>query len=96
MFFRAFLLPRVAIAAENLALRQQPAVLHRTGKRPRLRQRDRVFWVWPSRLWTGWRSSLVIVNAETVVKWHRQGFELYWWRKSKKTATCPKIDAEIR
>ena len=40
---RALLLPRDALVAENLALRQQLAVLQRTVKRPRLRQRDRIF-----------------------------------------------------
>ena len=73
---RAFLVPRPAIAAENLYLRQQLAVLHQSVRRPRLRQRDRVFWVWLSRLWTGWRSCLVIVQPDTVFKWHRQGFKL--------------------
>ena len=46
---RAFLLPRAVIVTENLALRQQLAVMRRSAKRPRLRQRDRVFWVWLSR-----------------------------------------------
>ena len=51
---RAFLLPRTALVAENLALRQQLAVLQVSVKRPRLRTRDRIFWVWLSRLWSGW------------------------------------------
>jgi hypothetical protein len=45
-FLRAFLVRRAVIAAENLALRQQLAVLQVSVKRPRLRKRDRVFWVW--------------------------------------------------
>ena len=49
-FLRAFLRPRAVIAAENLALRQQLAVLPASMKRPRLRKRDRVFWVCLSRL----------------------------------------------
>jgi hypothetical protein len=75
---RAFLVPRAAIAAENQCFHQQLAVLHQSVRWPRLRQRDRAFWVWPSRLWTGWRSCLVIVLSDTVLKWHRQGFKLYW------------------
>ena len=58
---RVVLSDRAALAAENLALRQQLAVLRRTAKRPRLRQRDRIFWVWLVALWTGWRPALVIV-----------------------------------
>jgi len=67
ILLRAFLLPRSALAAENLALRQQLGVLGRSVKRPRFRKRDRVFWVWLSRLWADWRASLVIVKPETVI-----------------------------
>ncbi len=55
---------RAAVAAENLALRHQIGVLARTARRPRLRRRDRVFWVWLSRIWPDWRSALVIVKPE--------------------------------
>ncbi len=61
---RAFLAPRAAIAAENLCLRQQLAVLHQSVRRPRLRQRDRVFWVWLSRLWTGCLKQRHLIAAE--------------------------------
>ena len=72
---RAFLVPRLSLAAENLALRQQVAVYKQSVKRPKLRPRDRVFWVWLSRLWSNWRSALAIVQPETVIKWHRQGLQ---------------------
>ena len=45
VFLRAFILSRAAAAFENLALRQQVAVLNQSVKRPRLRPRDRIFWV---------------------------------------------------
>jgi putative transposase len=86
---------RAALVAENLALRQQLAVLRRTAKRPRLRKRDRIFWVWLRRFWSGWRSSLLIVKPDSVVRWHRRGFKLYWRWKSRKTGR-PKVDPEIR
>jgi hypothetical protein len=50
-FLRALMVGRAELAAENVALRHQLAVLQRSIKRPRLRKRDRVFWVWLSRLW---------------------------------------------
>jgi len=95
-FLRALMLGRTGVAAENLALRHQLAVFQRSVKRPKLRKRDRVFWVWLSRLWTGWRSALVLVQPATVIKWHRQGFKLYWRRKSRRKAGRPKVDPKIR
>ena len=96
-FLRALLRDRAELAAENLGLRQQLAVLERTMKRPRLRNRDRLFWVWLSRIWTDWRSVLVIVQPDTVVRWHRQGFKLYWrWKSRGGKVGRPRVDAEIR
>ncbi len=78
VFLRTRFRGQAELAAENLALRQQLVILGERKKRPRLRTRDRIFWVWLSRLWTGWRSLLAIVQPDTVVRWHRQGFRLYW------------------
>ncbi len=75
---------RASLAAENLALRQQLAVMTRSVKRPKLRRRDRLFWEWLSQLWPDWKSALVIVQPETVIRWHRRGFRLYWSWKSRK------------
>ena len=86
---------RAKLAAEKLALRHPLGVLGRAVKRPLLRKRDRIFWVWLSNLWPGWRASLVVVKPATVVAWHRKGFSLYWRWKSRKHGR-PTIDAEIR
>ena len=97
LLIRAFLVSRLSLAAENLALRQQVAVYKHTVKRPKLRPRDRVFWVWLSRLWSNWRSALAIVQPETVIKWHRQGFKLYWrWKSRAGKPGRPPIQREIR
>jgi putative transposase len=95
-FLRVLLAARAALAAENLALRQQLLVLHRSVKRPKLRVRDRMFWSWLSKLWSGWRSALLIVQPDNVVRWHRQGFKLYWRCKSRKKPGRPTVDREIR
>jgi putative transposase len=86
-----------AIALENLALRHQLGVLERSVRRPRLARWDRILWVWLSRIWPSWRSSLVIVQPATVLAWHRQGFRLYWrWRSTATRVGRPRLDAEIR
>jgi len=83
LLIRAFLVPPLVPVAENLALRQQVAVYKQSVKRPKVRTRDRIFWVWLSRLWPNWRSALAIVQSETIIHWHRQGFKLYWRWKSR-------------
>ena len=88
--------PRAEIILENIALRHQISVLSRQSKRPRLRRSDRVFWVWLSRLWAGWRTALVIVKPDTVVRWHRQGWRLYSRWKSRGKTGRPQIDREVR
>ena len=94
---RSILLSRAALAAENLALRQQVAVLRRRVKRPKLTRTDRLFWIWISRLWTGWRLTLAIVEPETVVRWHQAGFRLFWrWKSRPRGVGRPKAEREIR
>ena len=65
--------------AEIIALRHQLTVLQRTHRPKRLvlKRGDRCLWVWLSRLWSGWRSALLIVKPQTVIAWHRQGFRRY-------------------
>ncbi len=73
-----------AIMLENLALRQQLAVLTRTVKRPQLRSTDRLFWVLLAKGWQDWRSALIIVQPDTVVRWHRQWLRRHWTRLSQR------------
>jgi putative transposase len=96
-FLRAIVAGSAAVALENLALRHQLAVLQRSVRRPRLSRWDRIFWVWLSRVWVGWRSSLAIVQPATVLAWHRRGFQLYWrWRSRTKAVGRPRLDLKVR
>jgi putative transposase len=96
-FLRTLFTGSAAVALENLALRHQLLVLQRSVRRPRLARQDRVLWVWLSQVWTGWRSSLVIVQPATVLAWHRQGFQLYWrWRSRASRVGRPPLDTELR
>src|SRR5437879_2893701 len=69
---------RRTLLLENLALRQQLAALKRRHPRSRLVAFDTLFWVVARRFWSGWKQALIIVSPETVVRWHRSGFTLYW------------------
>ena len=63
------------LAFENLALRQQLAILNRPKKRPQIRTKDRLFCIILSRFWSNWRQALIVVKPETVVRWHKNGFQ---------------------
>jgi putative transposase len=69
---------RRSLLLENLALRQQLVLLKRRHPRPSLGVLDKLFWVAARRFWSGWKQSLIVVTPETVVRWHRAGFRLYW------------------
>ncbi len=96
-FVREILTSRATLWLENIALRQQVAVLKRERRQPQLRPLDRVFWVFLSRLWPRWKDALVIVKPETVVSWHRQGFRLFWkWKSCHGKPGRPRTSKEIR
>jgi len=82
------------ILLENLALRQQLIVQQRTIKRAKIKNCDRIFWIWMSRFWNNWRSSLFIVRPPTVIGWHKKGFKAYWKWKSRRVGR-PNIDWEL-
>ncbi len=63
---------------ENLALRQQLVVFKRKHPRPRLTPFDKFFWVLARKYWARWKQSLILVSSETIPRWHRAGFRLYW------------------
>ena len=89
---------RAAMELENLALRHQLGVLQRSArKRPRLTAGDRLLWVWLSRIWSDWRSVLVMVQPDTVIAWHRKSFRLFWsWKVRRGQPGRPKIPREVR
>ena len=85
------------LKAENLVLRQQLVVLRRKSpKRVRLWNIDRFLLVWSYRLYPSLLDAIIIVQPETVIRWHRRGFRAYWRWKSRHLGGRPRIDAEIR
>ncbi len=83
-------------AIVELALRQQLATFAEKGRRPRITPADRGFWVLLSRMWSGWKEILVIVQSDTMVRWHRKGFRLYWRSISKRGPGRPPIPVEVQ
>ena len=94
---RNALADRRDLLLENAALRQQLAIYQRKGDRPALTSADRNFWVWLSRCWPPWRAALVIVQPETVIRWHREAWKRYWtWKSQHRSPGRPRIAPELR
>lgn len=93
-----FLRSRQSLVIENLALRQQLGVFKRQHSRPRLTPSDKIFWVLLRRFWSSWKAALSVVTPETVVRWHRSGFQLYWrfLSRVRKPAGRRSVTQEIR
>jgi transposase InsO family protein len=92
---RATLRDRTDLIAENVLLRHQLTVLTRpTRMRPRLRRRDQLIWVLARLVRRDWRRHLVVVTPDTVVRWHRRGWRLFW-RSGARTGR-PRVCAEVR
>jgi hypothetical protein len=94
---RAAVRDREALLTENLLLRHQLAVLTRpTRRRPRPRARDKLFWVLVRALRGDWRRHLVVVRPESVIRWHRQAWRLFWRWRSRRPIGRPRLSAEVR
>jgi len=93
---RVFFRSRAEASLEVLALRQQVAVLKRKRPRPLLTGLDRLFWTTLWHAWPRWSDVLIIVKPETVIRWHRTGFRLYWRWRSRRRDGRPRISQQIR
>jgi transposase InsO family protein len=88
---------RAALEAEILTLRQQINVLRRTApKKQTFSSIDRLIFVCLYRLRPGVRDALAVVKPDTIVRWHRAGFRLYWCWKSRRYGGRPTVPLETR
>ena len=93
----SFFKPRTKLVAEILVLCQQLNVLRRqVSKRPQLSNTDRFLFVWLYRWFPSVLSAIAILRPETIIRWHRAGFQSYWRERSRKPVGRPRISAELR
>src|SRR5215831_12725224 len=82
------------VGLENAALRQQLVVFKRNIPRPKLNNRDRLFWISFCLIWQ--ESVLIFVQPETLTSWHHKRFRRYWWKLSQpKQPGRPRTCSEI-
>jgi transposase InsO family protein len=100
LFFHVLASPfrtQAQLEAEIAMLRHQLNVLRRQAPlRPRLTAADRLLFVWLCRLFPSLGNTITIVQPDTVLRWHRSGFRLYWRWKSRSHGGRPKVPIEVR
>jgi putative transposase len=96
-FFRS----RNELAAEIIALRSQLALYQLQQEKgliskPRCTPGFRLTWIFLSRVFAGWKDALCVVKPDTVIRWHRAGFRLFWRYKSQKKNGRPVVSTQMR
>ena len=88
---------RAVLHLEILALRQQLAMVAHRDRKLRFRRRERWFWIWLYRIWPGCLATLAVFKADTLVRWHRRGFRLYWTGRSRRDCGGrPPVSREVQ
>jgi hypothetical protein len=85
---------RAGLLAENALLRRQLIVLHRCTKTPRLPWRERLSLLFLARWVPNWKQVLQIIKPDTLLRWHREGFRLFWNFKSRGRKPRPGLGAD--
>jgi len=85
---------KAELLAENALLRHQLIILRRQIKRPIYRKTDRLLLVLLARMVRTWKQALFLVQPETLLRWHRQLFRVFWKHKSKVHARMPRLSSE--
>src|SRR5215470_736665 len=88
---------RRELVLENAVLRHQVNVLRRGCKRPRLDVIDRLKLMLGARWLPSWRRVIVLVQPETVLRWHRAGFRRFWRHRSRsrQTSSLPRETTDL-
>ena len=93
-FFLSFFKSRSQLHLEIIFLRKQLEILIRSNKKLLIQNRDRLFFTVMKSIFCNWRTSLVIIEPETVINWHRKDFKLYWTWKSRNDGGRPRNPRE--
>jgi putative transposase len=100
-FFSTFVQTRASIGFELVAVTSQLAVCqHRIAAkkepRPRFNSAFRLLWAVLSKVWSGWRSTAVLMQADTVIRWQHNAFRLWWRWKCRSKGGRPPISREMQ
>ena len=93
LMFRLCFRPTAAVAAENLFLRKQLGLFLDRQVKPRRATDSIRFTLARLSRWFDWREALIVVKPDTLIRWHRKGFRLFWkWKSRPRGRPCVTVD----
>ena len=95
LFFRKLFTTKAQLILENLFLTKQLEILQRTFPKFEFRRTDRLFFCLIKDLLSNRKERIFIVKPETVIKWHRTAFRIFWSWKSQHKGGRPKVSREV-
>src|ERR1035437_7912722 len=86
---------KAQLQLEIIFLRKQLEILNRSNKRIKIRNRDRVFFMFLKAIFNRWKESLIIIKPETIIRWHRKRFYQHLLGKRKQDVGRPRAQKEV-
>jgi hypothetical protein len=83
LFFRKSFTTNLQLKLEIIFLTKQLEIYQRTDPKLKIHRTDRMFFSLIMDLFSNWKERLFIVKPETVIKWHRTAFRIFWRWKSQ-------------
>jgi len=91
----SFFKSKAQLQLEIIFLRKQLEILKRSNKKIRIKNRDRLFFVFMKTIFNRWKESLIIIKPETIIRWHRKKFYQHLIKKRKPDAGRPRAPREV-
>ena len=95
LFFRKLFTTKAQLILENLFLTKQLEIYQRNDPKLKIKRTDRMFFSLMKDILSNWKERIFIVKPNTIIKWHREGFRIYWKWKSKPKGGRPKLSREV-
>jgi putative transposase len=86
---------KIQLLLEVIMLTKQLEIYKRTDPKLKISRIDRMFFSLMMDWLSNWKERMFIVKTDTVIKWHRDGFRIYWKWKSKPKGGRPKVSREV-
>src|ERR1035438_10353281 len=95
LFLRKSFTTNLQLKLEIIFLTKQLEIYQRTDPKLKIHRIDYMFFSLMMDWLSNWKERIFIVKPETVIKWHRTAFRIFWRWKSQHKGGRPKVSREV-